>query len=190
MNITLRESITSQIAAVTTLSVAWLVTPMPVFAQTYQTIDPPDSTYTFAGHINSNGQIVGFYQDSNHTEHGFLDKVFSTTTASTRPSILPIASKLSLITSIHGEKSSGTTLSVTDPNKALSITAAPTRLLIPRPAAETAQQALIMLDKLSEFTKTITASTTASCTMRAPIPCSIFPALVIPMPGPSIMLAK
>jgi hypothetical protein len=27
---------------------------------TYQTIDPPGSTYTIAQSINSNGQIVGF----------------------------------------------------------------------------------------------------------------------------------
>ena len=40
---------------------------------TYQTIDPPGSTYTIAESINSNGQIVGFYQDSNNVEHGFLD---------------------------------------------------------------------------------------------------------------------
>jgi probable HAF family extracellular repeat protein len=40
---------------------------------TYQTIDPPGSTYTIAESINSNGQIVGFYQDSNHVQHGFLD---------------------------------------------------------------------------------------------------------------------
>jgi probable HAF family extracellular repeat protein len=65
-------SITSQIAAVTTLAVAWLVTPLPVFAQSYQTIDPPGSTYTIARSINDNGQIVGSYQDSNHAGHGFL----------------------------------------------------------------------------------------------------------------------
>ena len=44
---------------------------------TYQTIDPPGSTYTIAQSINSNGQIVGFYYDSQLTsgqiEHGFLD---------------------------------------------------------------------------------------------------------------------
>src|SRR5262249_32320415 len=40
---------------------------------TYQTIDPPGSTYTIANSINSNGQIVGLYYDSNHVEHGFLD---------------------------------------------------------------------------------------------------------------------
>ena len=40
---------------------------------TYQTIDPPGSTYTIANSINSNGEIVGFYQDSNRVEHGFLD---------------------------------------------------------------------------------------------------------------------
>jgi probable HAF family extracellular repeat protein len=59
-------------AAVTTLAVAWLVTLFPVFAQNYQTIDPPGSTYTIAQSINDNGQIVGFYLDSNRTEHGFL----------------------------------------------------------------------------------------------------------------------
>jgi probable HAF family extracellular repeat protein len=59
-------------AAVMTLAVAWLVTPLPVLAQNYQTIDPPGSTYTHAQHINDNGQIVGSYQDSNHTGHGFL----------------------------------------------------------------------------------------------------------------------
>jgi uncharacterized membrane protein len=40
---------------------------------TYQTIDPPSSTYTIAQSINSNGQIVGLYYDSNRVEHGFLD---------------------------------------------------------------------------------------------------------------------
>src|SRR6516164_304166 len=40
---------------------------------TYQTIDPQGSTYTIANSINSNGQIVGLYYDSNHVEHGFLD---------------------------------------------------------------------------------------------------------------------
>jgi probable HAF family extracellular repeat protein len=40
---------------------------------TYQTIDPPGSTYTIAENINSKGQIVGEYQDSNHLQHGFLD---------------------------------------------------------------------------------------------------------------------
>jgi probable HAF family extracellular repeat protein len=59
-------------AAVTTLAVAWLTTPLPVFAQDFQTIDPPGSTYTIAWSINDKGQIVGFYVDSNHTEHGFL----------------------------------------------------------------------------------------------------------------------
>jgi probable HAF family extracellular repeat protein len=40
---------------------------------TYQTIDFPGSISTAAESINSNGQIVGWYQDSNHVEHGFLD---------------------------------------------------------------------------------------------------------------------
>src|SRR5215813_5269867 len=39
---------------------------------TYETIDPPGSIYTAAEGINSKGQIVGFYQDSNRIEHGFL----------------------------------------------------------------------------------------------------------------------
>src|SRR6516165_10498657 len=67
-----RSSLPRLFAAVTTLAVAWLVTPLPVFAQNYQTIDPPGSTYTIAQSINASGQIVGFYLDSNHTEHGFL----------------------------------------------------------------------------------------------------------------------
>jgi probable HAF family extracellular repeat protein len=40
---------------------------------TYQTIDPPGSTDTVPESINSNGQIVGYYQDSNRIQHGFLD---------------------------------------------------------------------------------------------------------------------
>jgi probable HAF family extracellular repeat protein len=39
----------------------------------YTIIDPPGSTYTIAYSINDKGQIVGFYEDSNHVEHGFLD---------------------------------------------------------------------------------------------------------------------
>src|SRR6516165_7884444 len=43
---------------------------------TYQTIDPPGSTYTIAESINSKGEIVGLYYDSQLTpgqiEHGFL----------------------------------------------------------------------------------------------------------------------
>jgi len=49
---------------------SWL---LQMTTYTYQTIDPPGSTYTIADSINSNGQIVGFYQDSNHIQHGFLD---------------------------------------------------------------------------------------------------------------------
>jgi probable HAF family extracellular repeat protein len=45
----------------------------PPTTYTYQTIDPPGSTYTIAENINSKGQIVGEYQDSNHSQHGFLD---------------------------------------------------------------------------------------------------------------------
>jgi probable HAF family extracellular repeat protein len=30
-------------------------------------------TPTIANSINANGQIVGYYQDSNHVQHGFLD---------------------------------------------------------------------------------------------------------------------
>jgi probable HAF family extracellular repeat protein len=59
-------------AALTTVAVAWLATPLPVFAQNFQTIDPPGSTYTITWSINDKGQIVGLYVDSNHTEHGFL----------------------------------------------------------------------------------------------------------------------
>jgi probable HAF family extracellular repeat protein len=40
---------------------------------TYQTINPPGSTYTVAESINASGEIVGYYQDSNHVQHGFLD---------------------------------------------------------------------------------------------------------------------
>jgi probable HAF family extracellular repeat protein len=40
---------------------------------TYTTINPPGSRYTIASSINDLGQIVGFYQDSNGQEHGFLD---------------------------------------------------------------------------------------------------------------------
>ena len=36
-------------------------------------MDPPGSTYTSASSINAAGQIVGFHQDSNGVEHGFLD---------------------------------------------------------------------------------------------------------------------
>jgi probable HAF family extracellular repeat protein len=45
----------------------------PMATYTYQTIDPPGSIYTVADSINANGQIVGYYQDSNHVQHGFLD---------------------------------------------------------------------------------------------------------------------
>jgi len=38
---------------------------------TYQTIDPPGSTYTVAQSINDNGEIVGSY--SGQTSSGFLD---------------------------------------------------------------------------------------------------------------------
>jgi hypothetical protein len=39
---------------------------------TYQTIDPPGSTYTVAESINTSGEIVGYYQDSSG-QCGFLD---------------------------------------------------------------------------------------------------------------------
>jgi probable HAF family extracellular repeat protein len=39
----------------------------------YKTIDPTGSIYSVSESINSQGQIVGFYQDSNGQEHGFLD---------------------------------------------------------------------------------------------------------------------
>jgi probable HAF family extracellular repeat protein len=42
-------------------------------ALSYETIDPPGSTYTFAEGINKQGQIVGFFQNSNGQEYGFLD---------------------------------------------------------------------------------------------------------------------
>ena len=49
---------------------------------TYTTIDPPGSTYTIANSINDEGQIVGFYQDSNAS-----NTAFSIAVASTRRSI-------------------------------------------------------------------------------------------------------
>ncbi len=45
----------------------------PAVIYTYQTINPPGSTYSIAENINDNGQIVGLYQDSNGRQHGFLD---------------------------------------------------------------------------------------------------------------------
>jgi len=39
---------------------------------TYNTIDPPGSTYTIANSINNKGQIVGLYNDNNRVEHGFI----------------------------------------------------------------------------------------------------------------------
>jgi probable HAF family extracellular repeat protein len=44
-----------------------------VTTYTYQTIDVPGSTYTVVESINASGEIVGYYQDSNHVQHGFLD---------------------------------------------------------------------------------------------------------------------
>jgi probable HAF family extracellular repeat protein len=68
---TSRASITSRrfIAAVTTLMLAWLVT--PVFAQnyTYTTlVNPLDTRAPLAVGINNTGQIVGWYYGSNPTE--------------------------------------------------------------------------------------------------------------------------
>ena len=84
----------SLFAAATTLAVAWLVAPVPVFAQNYQTIDPPGTTYTIAQGINANGQIVGFYEDSNHTEHGFLDSKGIYTTIDPPDSVETIADNI------------------------------------------------------------------------------------------------
>ena len=42
-------------------------------ALSYETIDPPGSTYSLAEGINDQGQIVGFFQNSNGQEYGFLD---------------------------------------------------------------------------------------------------------------------
>jgi probable HAF family extracellular repeat protein len=42
-------------------------------ALSYETIDPPGSTYSVAEEINEKGQIVGFFQNSNRQEYGFLD---------------------------------------------------------------------------------------------------------------------
>ena len=97
-------------AAVTTLAVAWLVTPLPVFAQNYQTIDPPSSTYTYPTSINDKGQIVGYYVDSNRVEHGFVENNGIYTTID-----LPIALKLSLGASIRRDKLSGSTRLLPDP---------------------------------------------------------------------------
>jgi hypothetical protein len=70
---------------------------------TYQTIDPPGSTYTVAESINASEEIVGYYQDSHHLQHGFLDN-----NASTQRLILPAATvELSWLTSIRLDKSSG-----------------------------------------------------------------------------------
>jgi autotransporter passenger strand-loop-strand repeat protein/probable HAF family extracellular repeat protein len=42
-------------------------------ALSYETIDPPGSPYSFAEGINKQEQIVGFFQNSNGQEYGFLD---------------------------------------------------------------------------------------------------------------------
>ena len=90
-----RSSLPQLLAAVTTLAVAWLVTPLPVFAQNYQTIDPPGSTYTIARSINDNGQIVGFYLDRpGGTEHGFLYNKGIYTTIDPPGSTLTIATDI------------------------------------------------------------------------------------------------
>ena len=60
---------------------------------TYQTIDPPGSTYTIAQSINSDGQIVGFYYHS-QLNNG---------------QIPPAAFTLTQLTSICWDKSSGST---------------------------------------------------------------------------------
>jgi hypothetical protein len=44
----------------------------PLASYAYTTIDPPGSIYTIANGINSLAQIVGFWQDNNQIEHGFL----------------------------------------------------------------------------------------------------------------------
>jgi probable HAF family extracellular repeat protein len=44
---------------------------MPI-TYAYTTVGPPGSTYSIAYSINDKGQVVGFYQDSNH-QHGFVD---------------------------------------------------------------------------------------------------------------------
>jgi probable HAF family extracellular repeat protein len=41
---------------------------------TYQTIEFPGSVYTHVDSINASGEIVGYYQNSNHAvQYGFLD---------------------------------------------------------------------------------------------------------------------
>jgi hypothetical protein len=39
---------------------------------TFTTIDGPGATFTFASGINAAGDIVGFYEDSSGTGHGFV----------------------------------------------------------------------------------------------------------------------
>jgi hypothetical protein len=39
---------------------------------TFTTIDVPDATFTRAFGINAVGDIVGFYEDSSGTGHGFV----------------------------------------------------------------------------------------------------------------------
>jgi hypothetical protein len=43
-------------------------------AQTINTFDPPNSTYTIASAINPTGEITGYYSDASGPQHGFLRK--------------------------------------------------------------------------------------------------------------------
>ena len=49
-----------------------IIVPLTYATGTWTTIDVPGSTHTAAYRINSSGQIVGFYDDSNYAAHGFL----------------------------------------------------------------------------------------------------------------------
>jgi probable HAF family extracellular repeat protein len=76
----------------------------------YKTIDPPGSIYSVANSINAKGRIVGFYQDSNGQEHGFLDNHGIYTTIDPPGSIETIADSINANGQIVGSyfDSSGT----------------------------------------------------------------------------------
>src|SRR5262249_807060 len=68
----------------------------------YTTIDPPDSVYALSLDMNDAGQIVGYYQDSNHIQHGFLYSGGNYTTLDPPGSADPIPSDINASGQIIG----------------------------------------------------------------------------------------
>jgi len=58
---------------------------------TFATITPPASTYTIALDLNNQGQLVGYYLDSNNSYHGFLYSSGTYTTVDPLGSVTTVA---------------------------------------------------------------------------------------------------